>query len=1028
MSGIVEVFNKGVGRIVLSFLILVLLTGAVNAVSPNYAELTSPIGFKNNTTSAIAFTDIPKDGLVLWLSFDEGWGYVAHDWSGLGNDGTGYNGSTQQINWTVGVQGGAWKGDGEDDYIDCGSDTSLKPTNAITITAWVKLEDRGDHQFIVDYSNSGALSYGYRLMYHYDAKDYRFGVGNGTTIAFVSTGIMPKWGQWEFITAVYDGQYIKFYINGELVAQNEYTGGIDYSGVNPTLQISRSNYPVKGIIDEVRIYNRALSDEEIKKIYEATKPKYDINKGLVLYLPFDEMSGTVAHDLSGNGNNGQGYNGSTAQINWAGGIYGGAVEFDGVDDYIKIPDNPSFSSWNISNQLTAVAWVYYGKDDGGGWYDILNKATEEFRFAINDASAGDGKFGLSFLVNDGTGFETVGTLQVLDTGKWHFVAVTFDAGIVKFYGDGQLLRTDTISKTKIADTDLKLFIGKFVSKYTPAIIDEVRIYNRSLSDEEIKYLYELGKSKLHLEKGLVLHLTFDEGVGNVTYNYAMTNITINSGKFYGNTSANWTTGMIGKAIEFDGVDDYVLTNAQIDFSKTPFTLSAWVYISEIVSGESFILGERTQVGGDVGLELIDGKPRVRIWNGSFYTATSPTAISTNEWHLITGTFDGNSTLKLYVDGELVVVTDTGGKKPNPPFMNIEVGQIGYTVSYFKGIIDEVRIYNRALSPEEIKALYLLTKNKYDSEFTIVNYTVSITPETPNKLKFTLTPQNELTDIQKLVFLPTNATHTYKTISTETDGYGNTLQSVETSDESPTFTIEIPDLSPAPDGVAMAVWDYKGTLRAVADPNVYSQIEIDWGIFHWILDNFTQMFIHRNNELKVGDLFEFPNVQLTIVASGYISSTDPIEKTDKGLVISGSEFSAIPSADTVIYLEEFNPDKIRDGTGSLLAKFTVDTQYHDEHIRFIITNLPPNTNFTVYKNGTFLKYVVTNESGVLEFEDTGFSPTEIKIELTSPPALAPTAPPEISLEGALSYASYTIAGILVFLAIAFIVKKFKKEGE
>jgi len=1027
MSGIVEVFNKGVGRIVLSLLLLVLLTGAVNAVSPNYAELTSPIGFKNNTTSAIAFADIPKDGLVLWLPFDEGWGYVAHDWSGLNNSGTGYinaTASTLGINWTVGVQGGAWKGDGVDDYVKVPDSTSLSDiSNGFTIVAWVYPVESDRAQTIVIKLNA-SINHQYRVFIR-ASNVWGFTV-QGDLNKIDDSGTSVTYNTWQMVALTYNTTTAtaNFYVDGVLTKQVTLdVGTINlvgvplYIGSNPVL------YRFNGSIDNVMIYNRALSDEEIKKIYEATKPKYDINKGLVLYLPFDEMSGTVAHDLSGNGNDGQGYSGSTAQINWTAGIFGGAWKGDGVDDYVEVSDSPELNSENF----TVAGWVnvklphggkytnavickavFKAPPDGKGWY---------VRFS------GQNGLTLTFGVYFNESEPQIG--YTITEGNWYFFTAVKDGNTLKLYINGELVKTGTGTGVYVPPDGVALKLG------TPGayhgLIDEVRIYNRALNDSEIKYLYELGKSKLHLEKGLVLHLTFDEGVGNVTYNYAMTNITINKGTFYGNTSANWTTGVVGKAIKFDGVDDYVALPSDIKLSNKTLTITAWVNPRDN-SNTHVIFQKDRYVATKTGVHFVQDyrKLGIHVANGSVceYVYAGGVFTELNKWYFVVAVVDLPD-IKLYVNGDLV-------KEATVPITKITyedywagIGKTPANTEFFDGLIDDVRIYNRVLSPEEIKALYLLTKNKYDSEFTIVNYTVSITPETPNKLKFALTPQNELTDIQKLVFLPANAIHTYKTISTETDGYGNTLQVVETSDESLSFEVEIPDLSPAPDGVAMAVWEYKGTLRAVADPNVYSQIEIDWGIFHWILDNFTQMFIHRNNELKVGDLFEFPDVQLTIVASGYISSTDPIEKTDKGLVISGSEFSAIPSADTVIYLEEFNPDKIREGTGSLLAKFTVDTQYHDQTIKFIITGLPANTNFTVYKNGTFLKYVVTNESGVLEFEDTGFSPTEITIELTSPPALA-LAPPEISLEGALSYASYTIAGILVFLIIAFIVRKLKGE--
>jgi len=1036
-------------RIVLSILVLILLAGIASAISPNYAELTSPVGFKNNTTTAIAFADIPKDGLVLWLTFDEGYGYTVHDLVDPYYHGTGYNGTIQQINWTVGVQGGAVKLDGKNDYIIFPYVSKLNITKAITIVFWFYSDDVNQswrHVFGISNGTISGTPWRIRIGGIHDLYFQGYDE-NGNQIYFgtVKVGLTLKdYGHdWHFFAFVYDSvnDLGKIYMDGKLIWEGLPSGAgagnpLRTANVPLTIGVSYgcSDYG-NFSLDNVFVYNRALSDKEIKEIYEATKLKYDINKGLVLYLPFDEMSGSIAHDLSGHGNNGIGYNGTIQQINWTAGIFGGAVKFDGMNDYVEISGSSAINiakAIENSGEFTVSLWIkpyeWVAPNDVGRAHWLFANAND---LAIKTGGAPD--LIVDYKATDDHPHWITYRINPDLLNKWFMVTYCYNnsTGYLQLYINGELVAEKYVG--------LPPYLPDVISATSPYIrfgfadvsgyqaygcIDEVRIYNRALNASEIRYLYELGKSKLHLERGLVLHLTFDEGQGNVTYNYAWTNISVMSGKFYGNLSANWTDGLIGKAIEFDGVNDYVKIPS-LQANLTEGTVSFWIYrfSDQRVDDYISIAGKYPLIysggGSNNGFQIYwYGANGVPWYSDKFY-------VPPNEWHMLTVTWSNiTHTLTIYLDGE-VIVKYTNMILPIQTNPTVYIGLYPIAHRYYWGIIDDVRIYNRVLSPEEIKALYLLTKNKYDSEFRLVNYSVEITPLSPNKLEFKLKPENELTDIQKLVFLPAKAVHSYDTISTETDDYGNKVQAVETSDESPTFTIEIPDLSPAPDGVAMAVWEYKGTLRAVADPDVYKQITIDWGIFHWILDNFTQMFIHRDNELKPGDIFEFPDVQLTIVASGYISSTDPIKKTEKGLIISGSEFGAIPDADTVIYLEGFNPEKIREGTGAVLAKFTVDTEYHDEHIKFVITNLPPNTNFTIYKNGTFLKYVVTDANGTLEFEDSGFSPTTFEIVLTAKPSVIPFAPPEIDLEGAVQYASYTLASILTFLAIALIVRKFKK---
>jgi len=108
----------------------------------------------------------------------------------------------------------------------------------------------------------------------------------------------------------------------------------------------------QGAIDEVRIYNKALTTADIQTLYQQTATSSSTNvPGLVAYWNFDEGSGTIAADSSGNGNNGTLVNGPS----WTNGIKGKALLFDGVDDNVTVPNS---NSLNLANSFTLSAWVF----------------------------------------------------------------------------------------------------------------------------------------------------------------------------------------------------------------------------------------------------------------------------------------------------------------------------------------------------------------------------------------------------------------------------------------------------------------------------------------------------------------------------------------------------------------------------------------------------------------------------------------------------------------------------------------------
>jgi len=292
--------------------------------------------------------EIPSDtftrGLVAYWSFDEGTGNTAYDASGNGNNGTLTNGPK----WTKGKSGSALSFDGSNDYVDCGSDESLDITDEITIEAWVKaasfpassyyntlVNKRGNYAISL-YASPGSSTATIRYIFC------------GVDSSWIETGVSVGLNEWAHISVVWDGNIEKVYLNGDEVYSRSASGSMSPTDEIMGIGGGWSGEYFNGLIDEVRIYNRALSAEEIRYHYNRGRP--------VAHWKFDEGSGGSIYDATDNNNDGVlhlGTSGNTATGSaWVAGKHGLALSFDGVDDYVEVPDDESL---NITEGITVMA-------------------------------------------------------------------------------------------------------------------------------------------------------------------------------------------------------------------------------------------------------------------------------------------------------------------------------------------------------------------------------------------------------------------------------------------------------------------------------------------------------------------------------------------------------------------------------------------------------------------------------------------------------------------------------------------------
>jgi prepilin-type N-terminal cleavage/methylation domain-containing protein len=223
------------------------------------------------------FIPSPHSGLVGYWNFDEGTGTIAYDLSGYGNNGTLNNFNFTAISgWTTGKIGKALIFDGSDDWVRVSSSTSLDINKNISVFAWVNRSRIVDWERILGrYYWSGGNTGSWELDLGQGYLRCIFNINGIWRYANAPAGTNNATGTWYFVGCVYDGSRLYNYVNGELKATSMASGNITTTtyplAIGTTSNGTSIQNVIQGIIDEVRIYNRALSDSEIKALYEATK-------------------------------------------------------------------------------------------------------------------------------------------------------------------------------------------------------------------------------------------------------------------------------------------------------------------------------------------------------------------------------------------------------------------------------------------------------------------------------------------------------------------------------------------------------------------------------------------------------------------------------------------------------------------------------------------------------------------------------------------------------------------------------------
>ena len=192
--------------------------------------------------------------------------------------------------------------DGVNDYIetDFSQSQNISVTEASSISGWIKFNHYGDSFYKTLFGQNGI----FQMKYGSDNKPYLSWTNSSESERFYYFD-KPNENEWVFYTLVYNGTHVFSYEGDTLKDTLIVVGSIRDDGQSYRISSSSSNTAYS--TDELRMYNRSLSSSEVAQIYNAGRQANASlpSDGLVLWYSFDEQTGTIVHDKSGNGNHGE---------------------------------------------------------------------------------------------------------------------------------------------------------------------------------------------------------------------------------------------------------------------------------------------------------------------------------------------------------------------------------------------------------------------------------------------------------------------------------------------------------------------------------------------------------------------------------------------------------------------------------------------------------------------------------------------------------------------------------------------------
>jgi hypothetical protein len=567
---------------------------------------------------------------------------------------------------------GAIKLNGKGQYLNAGNVMGENISHKMTVMAWIKVNSFCE----IDQPIIGKGSDSWQIKRDADNNGLAFSINSFTNKVTNHRNVTD--GNWHHIAAVYDGYYMKLYVDG--VANSI---GVDVAAIIQNDQAliigSSHDMPVSaasfdGLVDEVAIYDEALNASTIRVLAAGIA-------SVSYHWNFDKSSGDTVSDtirnkiciLAGE---------QVPTWNVADGVFGGSLKFAGKG-YVDCGNITNFESntemtvtfWVKINDFTCSFQPIMGK--GNSWRILRYGSTDQIMFDINNSQ-----------------FSVISPVAV-DDGQWHHVAAVYNGQSISLIVDG-IEQTTNITSPMIQN-DVRFIIGAIDGQlirtdFFNGMIDELTVWTTALSGDQIGLL----RSYLPCD-GLIAYWPMDENQGITVHDY---NEFLN-GKIENITSVPWryNSGVYQGAIELQGSGQrFELDNFNSDVLSTSMSLTMWLRVNQFTGGYQYVCGR-----GYSSWRILRYAATDYIMfdmNYSTYKAISPVNVNDGQWHYIALTFDGERIFFRVDDAVTITATNEPINLTSDKIIFGSVNNPGETHS-FTGYFDEISYWSRALSSSEI---------------------------------------------------------------------------------------------------------------------------------------------------------------------------------------------------------------------------------------------------------------------------------------------------------------------------------------
>jgi hypothetical protein len=410
-----------------------------------------------------------------------------------------------------------------------------------------------------------------------------------------------------------------------------------------------------------------------------------------------DTSGGTLYDSSSYDNHGTINGGVTTSVS---GKIGDAFDFDGSEGTgitmgLSSPPPTTLCGWVNLDSTSAEAVVVNNPGFGGqNLYVQSGDAIAEVILDNNDNS--------------------IQARSSVSTGNWYHLVAVLDSnsGQVELYVNGQEKSSQSWDGTYDGDSNIdNIGTDELNAPEQPldGKIDDVRVYNRALSANEVSALYNMRSQRQKtsdLQKGLVGHWTLDAGAtsNGTAYDSSAND---NHGTLNGGVTTG-VSGQVGEAYTLNGTDGEVQASGLVDSGES-ISCVGWfkknVSLGTSGTGDRMTLIKQISPDWHPGIWYNGGQIRAHAQNGTDGIYEDVGWVQDQNWHQIGSVYDSASdTINVVLDGEI----RSGSRSTfssSSGISDIYLGSENDSTYQFSGEIDDVRVYNRVLSADEINRLY-----------------------------------------------------------------------------------------------------------------------------------------------------------------------------------------------------------------------------------------------------------------------------------------------------------------------------------